>query len=47
MGISFCGASQAYVMNHDQGSIMLVDLAAGVILSRFDTAAGPETMALF
>ncbi|MDB5805261.1 MAG: hypothetical protein JWN73_2583 [Betaproteobacteria bacterium] len=47
MGISFVSGTRAYVMNHDQGSIMLVDLQAAAILSRFETAAGPETMALF
>jgi len=47
MGITFDGPSRAYVMNHDQGSIMQIDLDTATVLRRFETGAGPETMAMF
>ena len=47
MGITFIDAGTACVMNHDQGSISVVDVRRGVVIDRFETAAGPETLALF
>jgi YVTN family beta-propeller protein len=47
MGITFADANRAYVMNHDQGSISVVDLPTRSVVGKFSTAPGPETMALF
>lgn len=46
MGITFADTRVAYVMNHDHGSISIVDIEAGAVVGRFETAPGPETMAL-
>jgi DNA-binding beta-propeller fold protein YncE len=48
MGITFDRekAHRAFSMNHDHGSISLLDLHHGLILDTFMTAPGPETMAL-
>lgn len=47
MGITFSGPDRAYVMNHDQGSISMVDINARRVIGRFETLPGPETLALF
>jgi DNA-binding beta-propeller fold protein YncE len=47
MGVTFADARTAYVMNHDQGSISVIDVPAGVVAGRFETAPGPETLALY
>lgn len=47
MGIAFASAGLAYVMNHDQGSVSVVDVPNRRIVGSFITAAGPETMALY
>ncbi len=41
MGITFIDAGTACVMNHDQGSISVVDVRRGVVIDRYETAAGP------
>ncbi len=47
MGITFADAGTAYVMNHDQGTISVVDVPARRVLQTFATARGPETLAVF
>jgi len=47
MGITFADADTAYVMNHDQGSISLVDVPGRRVVARFETAPGPETLAIY
>jgi DNA-binding beta-propeller fold protein YncE len=47
MGITFADARTAYVMNHDQGTISVVDVPARRVLRTFATARGPETLAIF
>ena len=47
MGITFADAATAYVMNHDQGTISVVDVPGRRILAAFATARGPETLAVF
>lgn len=47
MGITFASADRAYVMNHDQGTIAVVDIPNRAVISTFATAPGPETMALY
>ena len=47
MGITFADAATAYVMNHDQGTISVINVPGRRILSTFATARGPETLAVF
>ncbi len=47
MGITFGSAERAYVMNHDQGTISVVDVPGRAVIGKFSTAPGPETMALY
>jgi DNA-binding beta-propeller fold protein YncE len=47
MGITFADAGLAYVMNHDQGTISIVDVPQRRILNTFATARGPETLAVY
>jgi YVTN family beta-propeller protein len=46
MGIAFADARHAFVMNHDAGTVSLVDVIDAKIVDRFATQPGPETMAL-
>ena len=47
MGITFSDAGTAYVMNHDQGTISVVDVPERRVVRTFATARGPETLAVF
>ncbi len=47
MGITFSDAGTAYVMNHNQGTVSVVDVPGRRILKTFETARGPETLAVF
>ena len=47
MGITFIDAERAYVMNHDQGTVSIVDVPNARIIGAFSTAPGPETLALY
>lgn len=47
MGITFASESIAYVMNHDQGTISVVDVPGARILRTFATARGPETLGVY
>lgn len=47
MGITFASPERAYVMNHDQGTISVVDVPKRAVIGKFSTAPGPETMALY
>ncbi|MFM9970363.1 MAG: YncE family protein [Burkholderiales bacterium] len=47
MGITFANERLAYVMNHDQGTISIVDVPRRCIVNTFATARGPETLAVY
>lgn len=47
MGITFTEGGVAYVMNHDQGTVSVVDVPGRRILRTFATARGPETLAVY
>jgi YVTN family beta-propeller protein len=47
MGITFASDSEAYVMNHDQGTVSVVDVPGRRVVASFATAKGPETLAVF
>jgi YVTN family beta-propeller protein len=48
MGIAFPDqGSMAFVTNHDEGSVTLLDLKAKKVAGRFATRMGPETLAFF
>lgn len=47
MGITFANDTEAYVMNHDQGTVSVVDVPGRKVLRSFATARGPETLALY
>ena len=47
MGITFAADGMAYVMNHDQGTISIVDVPGRRVLQSFATARGPETLAVY
>ena len=47
MGITFAEGGSAYVMNHDQGTVSVVDVPGRRILRTFATARGPETLAVY
>lgn len=47
MGITFADAGLAYVMNHDQGTISIVDVPGRRVMQTFATARGPETLAVY
>ncbi len=46
MGITFADSNHAFVMNHDQGTVWLINVQSGQLVDRFVTAAGPETLAM-
>ena len=47
MGITFASDGMAYVMNHDQGTVSMVDVPGRRITGAFATAKGPETLAIY
>ena len=47
MGITFANATTAYVMNHDQGTVSIVDVPGRRITGSFATEKGPETLAVY
>ncbi len=47
MGITFADPRLAYVTNHDQGTVCVVDVPNRAVIGKFSTAPGPETMALY
>ena len=47
MGITFANAATAYVMNHDQGTVSIVDVPGRRITGSFATEKGPETLAVY
>ncbi|MDP1532192.1 MAG: hypothetical protein Q8N44_04310 [Rubrivivax sp.] len=47
MGISFGATGLAYVMNHDQGTVSVIDLPGRRVERSFATARGPETLAAY
>jgi YVTN family beta-propeller protein len=48
MGIAFPDAgSKAFITNHDEGSVSVLDLAEMKIVHRFQTHMGPETLAFY
>ncbi|OGA01377.1 MAG: hypothetical protein A3H35_19575 [Betaproteobacteria bacterium RIFCSPLOWO2_02_FULL_62_17] len=47
MGITFTEEGMAYVLNHDQGTVSVVDVPGRRVLQNFTTARGPETLAVY